>query len=417
MISGISAAVDLVYPALHNHHRRTAFITSQLGETLGLPTAKLWTLGLAAMMHDVGALSLAERLETLRFEESEDACPGRDRHAEVGFQLLRGFGPLAEAAVLIRFHHVEWREGQGHIHRGHEVPPGSHILHLADRVTVLIRDGREVLGQAGEIRRRIREQRGRMFVPEFVDAFIETASRESFWLRVASLPDESGMPFAWEPEPMDREGIDAFAALLCQVVDFRSRFTATHTSGVGATAPTIGRMAGMSPEDCAALKVAGYFHDLGKLAVPVEVLEKPSALTRGQFNLIKSHSYHTYRLLSASGMEEELTQWAAYHHERTDGRGYPFRRSGDELTLGSRIVAVADVFTALTEDRPYRKGMTPEVAKRLLNKMGDGGALDGDLVALLRPGFDELNAVRARSQEEALELYRAFGDRVGAGTN
>ncbi len=413
MINGLSTAVDLVNPALHGHHRRTAFIAVQIGEAFGLTASALRTLALAAMMHDVGALSLAERLETLHFEASEDANPGRDWHAEVGFQLLRGFGPLAEAADLIRFHHVEWWEGRGHQHRGEEVSQGSHLLHLADRVAVLVHDGREVLGQAAEVRRRIRGQRGRMFVPELVEAFLDAASRESFWLRIATLPEEAGMPFVLNPVPLDMEGIDAFAALFCQIVDFRSPFTATHTSGVGVTAPALGRKAGMSLEDCGALKVAGYLHDLGKLAVPVEVLEKPSPLTAGQFNLIKSHSYHTFRLLRASGMEAELTEWAAYHHERPDGKGYPFRRSGADLTLGSRIVAVADVFTALTEDRPYRKGMTPEASGALLRRMGDGGSLDGGLVSIVLSGFDELNAARARGQEDARHRYRAFWERVG----
>ena len=417
MISGLSTAVDLVYPALHGHHRRTAFIASQVGEAVGLPAQELRTLGLAAMLHDVGALSLAERKETLHFEESEDAAPGRDWHGEVGYQLLRGFGPLSKAAEIIRFHHVEWWDGRGHSHRGHEVPMNSHLLHLADRVAVLVREGREVLGMASDIRRRIREQRGRMFVPKQVDAFLDVTSRESFWLRATTLPEEPGPPFQWQPVPLDMEGIDAFAALFCQIVDFRSRFTATHTSGVGATAPALGRMVGMSAEDCAALKVAGHLHDLGKLAVPVEVLEKPSALTPRQFNLIKSHSYHTYRLLMASGMEEELTEWAAYHHERVDGRGYPFRRSGPDISLGSRSVAVADVFTALTEERPYRKGMSPETAKNMLKKMGDSGSLDGSLVSLLQSRFDDLNEVRATGQGEARDRYRDFWDRVGVAVN
>jgi HD-GYP domain-containing protein (c-di-GMP phosphodiesterase class II) len=417
MISGLSTAVDLVYPALHGHHRRTAFIASQIASALSLQPVEMRTLVVAAMMHDVGALSLAERIETLNFEESETAEPGRDWHGEVGYQLLKGFGPLAGAADLIRFHHVEWWDGRGHSHRGHEVPLASHLLHLADRAAVLVKDGREVLGQAPEIRRRISEQRGRMFVPSLVDGFLQAASKESFWLRIGSLSEESAFFDSLEPVALDPEGIDAFAALFCQIVDFRSRFTATHTSGVGAVAPAMGKLVGLSAEDCGGLKVAGHLHDLGKLAVPVEVLEKPSTLTPRQFNLIKSHSYHTYRLLRASGMGEELTQWAAFHHERLDGRGYPFHRVGEELSLGCRIVAVADVFTALTEDRPYRKGMTKEACLTVLNRMADARALDPDLVALHRTGFDELDGARARGQAAARDRYHAFWDRVGVAVN
>ncbi len=417
MISGLSTAVDLVYPALHGHHRRTAFIAAQIAAALALKPAERRTVILAAMMHDVGALSLAERIETLQFEESETAEPGRDWHGEVGYQLLRGFAPLSDAADLIRFHHVEWWDGRGHSHRGHEVPLASHLLHLADRVAVLVKDGREVLGQAPEIRRRISEQRGKMFVPMLVEGFLEAASKESFWLRIGSLAEEGGFGDFLEPVPLDAEGIDAFAALFCQIVDFRSRFTATHTSGVGSVAPAMGKLVGLSAEDCGGLKVAGHLHDLGKLAVPVEVLEKPSTLTPRQFNLIKSHSYHTYRLLRASGMGEDLTQWAAFHHERLDGRGYPFHRVGEELSLGSRIVAVSDVFTALTEDRPYRKGMSREGSMAILERMTSSRALDEDLVDLLRSKFEVLDGARARGQAEARDRYRDFWDRVGVAVN
>jgi HD-GYP domain-containing protein (c-di-GMP phosphodiesterase class II) len=417
MIGGLATAVDLVYPALHGHHRRTAFIASQLASALALQPHEQRTLALAAMMHDVGALSLAERLETLNFEESDAVEPGRDWHGEVGYQLLQGFEPLADAAELIRFHHVEWWDGRGHNHRGHEVPLASHLLHLADRVAVLVKDGREVLGQAPDIRRRIAEQRGKMFVPMLVDGFLETASKESFWLRIGSLAEDPPFNDSHEPVPLGPEGIDAFAGLFSQIVDFRSRFTATHTSGVGAVAPAMGRLVGLSAEDCDALKIAGHLHDLGKLAVPVEVLEKPSTLTPRQLNLVKSHSYHTYRLLRASGMGEDLTQWAAFHHERLDGRGYPFHRVGEELSLGCRIVAVADVFTALTEDRPYRKGMTEEGALAILDRMSHARALDPDLVALHHTKFEELDGARAQGQEAARDRYRAFWDRVGVAVN
>ena len=417
MINGLSTAVDLVDPALHGHHRRAAFVACQIGEAMGLPAAQLGTLNLAAMVHDVGALSLAERLETLNFEESEDAEPGRDWHAEVGYQLLKGFGPLAEAARIVRFHHIEWWEGRGHNHRGREVPQDSHLLHLADRIAVLVQDGKEVLGQAADIRRRILDQKGQMFVPKFVDAFLDAASRETFWLRLDPKAEVNAKPEALQTEPQESDDLEALAALFSQIVDFRSHYTATHSAGVGATAPALGTMAGLPPEDCAVLRVAGHLHDLGKLAVPVEVLEKPSKLTPQQYNLIKSHSYHTYRLLMASGVGEKLAQWAAFHHERPDGEGYPFHSSGDEFSMGSRIVAVADVFTALTEDRPYRKGLSPEACKTLLERMGKAKALDGNLIALLLSRFEELNTARAQGQEEALGQYRAFWDRVGAAVN
>ena len=127
---------------------------------------------------------------------------------------------------------------------------------------------------------------------------------------------------------------------------------------------------GFSAWECQLIRVAGNLHDLGKLAVPAEILEKSGQLTDAEYNLIKGHSFYTYHILEAIDELEIITAWAAFHHERLDGSGYPFQISGDQLSLPARIVAVADVFTAITEDRPYRVGMDPDQALSVLRKNG-----------------------------------------------
>jgi len=95
------------------------------------------------------------------------------------------------------------------------------------------------------------------------------------------------------------------------------------------------------------MEIAGYFHDLGKLRVPKEILEKPGKLSTEEFNIIKSHTYHTYRILSHIPNFETINWWASFHHERLNGSGYPFRINAFNFPLGSRIMAIADVFTLL----------------------------------------------------------------------
>ena len=152
--------------------------------------------------------------------------------------------------------------------------------------------------------------------------------------------------------------------------------------------------------------IAGYLHDLGKLAVSNEILEKPGKLSEDEFNVIRSHTYYTYHLLESIPAFKMINEWASYHHEKLDGTGYPFHIAGDKLSLGSRVMAVSDVFTAITEDRPYRKRMDDESAKQVLIGMVDSGALDGKVVEILLDNFDKIKDKCEAGQQEAIERYQ-----------
>lgn len=154
--------------------------------------------------------------------------------------------------------------------------------------------------------------------------------------------------------------------------------------------------------------IAGYLHDLGKIAISDEVLEKPIKLTEYEFNEMRAHTYYTYRLLEPIEDLKVINAWASFHHEKLNGTGYPFKLSGDSLTLGSRIMAVADIFTAITEHRPYRKGMEPEAAKQVLQDMVANNSIDGKVVEILINNYDEINELREDAQQKAAIEYKKF---------
>jgi HD-GYP domain-containing protein (c-di-GMP phosphodiesterase class II) len=173
-----------------------------------------------------------------------------------------------------------------------------------------------------------------------------------------------------------------------------------HSAGVAATAVSLAEELHFSPRELHLMKAAGYLHDLGKLGVPGRILDKPGKLTSEEYLRVKTHTYFTYRILETIGGMQQIAEWAAFHHERLDGKGYPFRLSGDELTLGSRIMAVADVFTALLEDRPYRKGMSLEEALAIINRLVRDGALDGEVVKTLNQQCERIDHIRRSEQVE-----------------
>lgn len=405
----LSNAMDLVSPRVVDHHKRVAYIASSIGAEIGLFAEDRERLLMAGLLHDIGAISLKDRIESLQFELEHPHA-----HAELGFRLVRTFENFADIAPLIRFHHLPWDHGRGSHCRDQRVPLLCHILHLADRIAVLINLSGEILSQRKEIVSAISAGSGERFVPEFHEGFLRLADKEYFWFDVVSprvdrlLTRRSGL----STTALELNELMDLTRLFSRIIDFRSRFTATHSSGVAATAEALGWLAGLSRQRSSMLKIAGYLHDLGKLAIPAEILEKPRRLTPRQQNIIKNHPYYTHRIIENVRGLETINRWASFHHERLDGEGYPFHLSCEDLPVEARIMAVADVFTAIAEDRPYRQGMSRHRASAVLNYMTEDGALDPDLVSLLTQNYEEVNAIRMATQSTESEEYREFGLRM-----
>lgn len=413
MVLCFSRALDLLHPRISDHHLRVAYIASCLAEELGLSPAATQDVLIAGALHDVAAVSSPTMVTLLDYalgnyqlanaEHPEDL----HKHAVEGYLLTRDFPPFEQAASAIRFHHVNWDFGRGSEFAGEPVPLASHILHLADRIAVLPANGRNILEQAVAIRKTIRSDLGWKFNPEIVAAFEEISTRESFWLDIICQHKESIIRNrfgGWEVS-LSLEALEQLGRVFARIIDYRSAFTATHSSGVAATAEALAQRLGMSFTETKLIRVAGYLHDIGKLAVPLEIIEKPGKLTPEEMLTIKQHPYYTHQILAmvVPGLETVNT-WASLHHERLDGKGYPF--GPREIPLGSRIVAVADVFTAITEDRPYRNGMGQVQALKVLDQLALEQAIDGDVVAALRKDFDELHLIRTLSQQWT-ELHMA----------
>lgn len=411
LVTSLSDVTDLVNPALDDHHKKVAYIAYSLAQEMGLPKPECCDILLAGMLHDIGALSLKEKMNALQFEV---ASP--HRHAEAGGFLLKPFAPLTEIGEMIACHHVPWGNGKGEKHHGRVVPLAAHILHLADRVAVLIKTPKTVFGHSPKVVRKIEAQTDLMFMPEVTKAFLSLAQKSYFWLDLSSRALSSLLrrKVRAKTVELDLSEIGSLAQVFSRVIDFRSSFTATHSSGVATIAEAMAQLIGYSENECGMMKVAGYFHDLGKLAVPAEILEKNGPLTKREADIVRSHPFHTYRALEHIEAFSTIIRWGAFHHETPNGSGYPFKIVGNELPLGSRIVAVSDVFTAITENRPYRQGMDADQAKSILGKMAADGQLDPNITALLMHNYHELNALREQVQTNLSDEYSALNSHLNS---
>jgi diguanylate cyclase (GGDEF)-like protein len=171
-------------------------------------------------------------------------------------------------------------------------------------------------------------------------------------------------------EPLVAGSFSTLDALVT-AVDNRDRYTRKHSEDVTEYSLMIARELGWSEETLRTLRIAGLLHDLGKIAIPDSILRKPGALTDDEYEIMKQHPVLGWLIVSAIPSLSETLPAIRHHHERWDGRGYPDSLSGEEIPAMGRLMAVADAFSAMTTDRPYRKGMPIEEAvRRLRENMG-----------------------------------------------
>jgi HD-GYP domain-containing protein (c-di-GMP phosphodiesterase class II)/two-component sensor histidine kinase len=186
---------------------------------------------------------------------------------------------------------------------------------------------------------------------------------------------------------LDRVYLEITAAL-ARAVEARDEYTGSHVERVSRHAVRIARQLGLGDEALRLIEFGGVLHDVGKIGVPDAVLGKPGALTPEEWETMRRHPIVGQRMLQGIDFLGPAVDAVAHHHERWDGRGYPFGLAGDEIPLAGRIVAVADAFDAMTTDRPYRRGLSTEVALAEIER-GKGTAFDREVadafLGTLRP--------------------------------
>ncbi|MCF7809966.1 HD domain-containing protein [bacterium] len=408
----LSDMIDLSSPTIQNHHKEVAFISLILAEELGWSDVEQAEVFLAGSLRDIGAFSLQSKLTKLNF-----TCNNPREYGKIGYYLLKDFAPLKAVAEDIRYIHVNWDGGSGTEFEGQPVPIASHLVHLADRIAVLIKQDAEISDQRSEIVKLITTNSGNMFIPAMVDAFQTIAERKSFWSDLTSDSLDYLLKSKLNStQPQIKNGsVLEIANLLRRLIDFRSKSTATHSEGVAVVAESLAQLTGFDQSELRKIRIAGYLHDLGKLAIPTEILEKPGELSADDTDIMQKHTYYSYKALEYIEGMQEINEWASWHHERLDGSGYPFHLNAEQIPTGARIIAVADYFTAITEDRPYRKGMPQREALGEMKVMADEQYLDRDQVNLLINNFDEINRIREGAQTASIDEYETFRESLNNG--
>ncbi len=412
LIFNIAGITRVIKESVANHHFQVAFATLEISRQLDWNHERREKAVIAAMLHDLGMFSQNSKFNLLSSEFKHS------RHAEIGAHLVSEL-PLrfsSSMTDIIRYHHHPWQsDGSQHESPGTEIPAEAHLINFCDRISLLIQEDEEILSQRERVLSELKEKTPEIFRPGLTAHLSDMP--EHFWL---SLQDEKILRGSIENFLSGRDIIMRedetmeLAQFYSRVIDYRSEFTATHSWGVAGTAEKLADFLDWPDRAKKHMKIAGLFHDLGKLAVPPEIINKEGKLTAEEYNLMKSHVFYTYQVLSATPTLEHIARWAGLHHERVDGSGYPFARQGEDLSLPARIMAAADVFVALVENRPYRADLKKDQIKQILKEEGEQGGLDESIVNLLldnytalSSGIEELQMMRRDNFEEIRPLSEA----------
>jgi HD-GYP domain-containing protein (c-di-GMP phosphodiesterase class II) len=238
----------------------------------------------------------------------------------------------------------------------------------------------------------VRQRSGGWFDPQLVTAFEQVAQEDVFWATLASAEVDAAI-LALEPAAhvvdLDDDYLDDIAAAFGQVVDSKSPYTSGHSARVALYTDMIAETLEISPERRRWLKRGALLHDVGKLGVSNSVLDKPGKLDADEWVAVQAHAAYTEAILSRIGAFAELARVSAAHHERLDGKGYPRGLSADEICLETRIITTADIFDAITAERPYRGAIPiPQTLEMMAENLGT--AIDEHCFAALKQALDRL---------------------------
>lgn len=428
LMGALSHALDITEGQPEGHCIRCCWIGMHLGREIGLTEQQLWELYYTLLLKDLGCSSNAARIcelyltDDLQFKRDfkrvGDSLPqvvrfvlqhtglkaGLAERFHSVLHILRDGSEIAteliqtrcsrgaEIARLLRFSEdiaagiysldEHWNgRGKPAGLAGEAIPVYARIALLAQVIDVFHTAG----GRQAALDE-VRARAGQWFDPELVKAFDRVAQSETFWATLVSRDIDQAV-FALEPGrfevPLDEAYLDDIAAAFGQVVDSKSPYTSGHSARVALYTDLIAEALGLDPERRRWLKRGALLHDVGKLGVSNAVLDKAGKLDAEEWKAVQAHAALTESILSRIDAFSELARVAGAHHERLDGGGYPKGLHAADITMETRIITTADIFDAITAERPYRGAVPiPQTLEMMAKTVGS--ALDPDCFDALK---------------------------------
>ncbi len=381
LLNSIGGALDAVEGELlgasKNHGKRIACLSASMARYLRLDEDDVFAVAASALLHD-NALT--------EYILSERPGPKQEvnllSHCEFGERNIKLLPFKVKMDGYVLYHH-ERPDGKGPYGlTEEEIPLGAAIIAAADMVDAETHLQFLSEEKLQDLLESIQNRTGTMFTKQGAEALLRVLTQEM----LLSLRDENieetykvQMP-EWSVDLQD-EAIMSLAQLVSQIIDYKSEFTRNHSVNIASIAWRMGRYYQLDEDQCYKLYLAASLHDLGKLWIPTEILEKPGKLTDEEFDTIKKHINYSYEMLSGITGFENIFNCAVNHHEKLDGSGYPLGLDASQLDSSARLMTCIDIYQAISEKRPYHPERDHSETIEIMNDMVLKGLIDGEIVA------------------------------------
>ncbi|EJL6955819.1 TPA: HD-GYP domain-containing protein [Vibrio cholerae] len=384
----IARALDSVGIDDINHGHRVGYMAYSCAKAMEWSEEECQLVFSLGLIHDCGVAQKRDFYNLL-----ENMQPDNVRqHCLRGYELLSHCPPLSLFADAIMYHHTPWKDLKN-IDIADRDKRFAALIFLSDRIDYL----KELYpkDQFGNVTQEARNQvcleigrlSGTLFERDLVREMQNLLEKEFIWFSMDYQHVEAlGQTLPSIPFFEQKLGVDdvmSIAMLMANIVDAKSQFTFYHSQKVAEICQRLAKELGLDPEMQKALYLTGLVHDIGKLHTPEDILHKPSKLNESEYLCIQRHSTDSRYTLQMMFGNSMICEWAGNHHERLDGSGYPRGLQGSEIDLPSRIIAVADVFQALTQARPYRGRMSLKEVMNILSHEVSCGRLDNQVFEVI----------------------------------
>ena len=394
----IQRTLNEVDTRLVDHGVRVAFLVSHMMEVEGsYSRQEKQDICLLSVLHDIGAYKTEEIDRMVEFETGDVW-----EHSIYGYVFLRYLSPLKDWAEAVLFHYTPAAELL-------RLTPGirgaAQMINLADRMEIFSRSFRQG-STLEEVRTRaaafLAENRGNQFTDHVTDLFLKADEEYDLFAKLQK-GDIEAKGILSNMKLTDTE-CGQYLGMLIYAIDFRSQHTVTHTITTTSISCSVARHMDITQERSERIRYGAMLHDLGKIGIPVEILEFPGKLSTQAMNIMKTHVDITERILGGS-VDTDVTRIALRHHEKLDGSGYPKGITGKDMTLEEEIVAVSDIVSALLGTRSYKEAFSKERTLSIIQEMANDGKLNPAIISVIQENFDEIVDEVAENCSPALENY------------
>lgn len=369
--------LNKIDPRLIDHGARIAYMVWNIAcLDATLTSRELRDITITSFLHDVGAYKTDEIERMVEFETSNVFD-----HSIYGYLFAKYLTPLKDYSNLILCHHVPYHE----LKKFHFIEyKWIQILSICDRYDVAmsthdsITATKELLYKSANI----------LFDKNLLDLFFYVNDTQHFIEEIYIDKKEIDITMLTNTKLTDEE-LSSYLDMISYSIDFRSRFMITHTMTTNRISIKLALLLGLSSEDIEKINQGSILHDLGKVAIPNEILDYPGKLDEQQMAIMRSHVVHTGEILDHL-LEEDVINIATRHHEKLNGGGYPLGLCEKNLSTNDRIVAVADIISALYEQRSYKQALDKTTILNILNKNVENGSIDKTIVSLAILHYDEI---------------------------